>query len=127
VVGVTSEQAKKVLVVEDDSLVCLLLQDLLAELGCVAVGPANTAAKAETLAVGEPVDFALLDLTLGLGDSYRTAELLRERGVPFAFLTGHGSERIREDMRGEAALQKPIDFDELEQLLSRFGLLPPAS
>ena len=121
------DRPSKVLVVEDDGLICLLLEDLLAELGCDVVGPANTAENAEAMAVGQPVDFALLDVTLGGDTSYGTAELLRKRRIPFAFLTGHDSERIREDMRGAPVLRKPIDIDKLEQLLRRSRILPPLS
>jgi CheY-like chemotaxis protein len=112
-----SETPSRVLVVEDDGLVCLLLEDLLAELGCDVVGPANTAENAELIASDQPFDFALLDVNLGHRTSYGTAEILRQRKIPFAFLTGHGVDRIREDMRGEPVLPKPIDIEELEQLL----------
>ena len=120
------EKPSKVLVVEDDGLVCLLLEDLLAEFGCDVVGPASTAENAELIAADQPVDFALLDVNLGYHTSYATAEILRGRHIPFAFLTGHGSERIREDMRGAPVLPKPIDVDQLEQLLRSSRLLPPA-
>ena len=120
-----NDKPSKVLVVEDDGLICLLLEDLLAELGCDVVGPATTAEAAERIALDQPVDFALLDVTLGLGASYGAAELLRARHIPFAFLTGHDTGRIREDMRGAPMLPKPINLDDLEQLLRRSKVLPP--
>jgi len=120
-----TDNPSKVLVVEDDSLICLLLGDLLSELGCDVVGPVSTAENAESIAVDQPLDFALLDVNLGHDTSYATAEILRRRNIPFAFLTGHGVERIREDMRFAPLLLKPIDVDELKHVLEQSRALGP--
>jgi CheY-like chemotaxis protein len=108
----------RVLVVEDESLVAMLVEDLLRDLGCEVVGPAATAAQAIALARGRSLDFALLDVNLGEGeDSFGVADLLRGRHVPFAFVTGYGERGVRPDLRDAPVISKPINPRVLERVL----------
>ena len=54
-------EGKRILVVEDEILVALLIEDMLADLGCIILGPFNTVSKALRAAVTERVDLALLE------------------------------------------------------------------
>src|SRR5206468_250859 len=61
---------------------------------------------------------ARLDLNLGEGQtSFEAADILRGRGVPFAFLTGYGVQGVRPDLRDAPVLGKPVDPEELRRLL----------
>jgi CheY-like chemotaxis protein len=107
----------RILVIEDEALICMLLEDVLEGFGCTVVGPAMTVAQGEELARSEPLHFAVLDVNLGRGDSFGVAEILARRGVPFAFITGYGKAGVRKDLQAAPVLQKPIDIDRLEQIL----------
>lgn len=112
----------RVLVVEDELFVAMLVEDLLGDLGCTVVGPASSAREAVLAAQGEVFDFALLDVNLGDGEtSFQTAEILRERRVPFAFVTGYGDQGVRADLRDVPILSKPIDPRQLARVIERLG------
>jgi CheY-like chemotaxis protein len=107
-----------VLVVEDESLVAILLEDLLADLGCDVVGPAANTADALAHARRGGVDLALLDVNLGDGaTAFALADALKAMGVPFAFVTGYGLEGVRPDLRDAPVISKPVDVAELAKLL----------
>jgi DNA-binding NtrC family response regulator len=112
-----ADSQPRILIIEDEALICMLLEDVLQGLGCAVVGPAMTVDHAERLARSEEVHFAVLDVNLGRGDSFGVAEILAGKGVPFAFITGYGKAGVRKDLQHAPVLQKPIDIDRLEQIL----------
>jgi CheY-like chemotaxis protein len=81
---------RKVLVLEDEPVVAMLVEDMLVELGCIVVGPASRLDDALAMAEREELDLAVLDINLGRVDSFPVAEILRQRSVPFIFATGYG-------------------------------------
>ncbi|PZR34996.1 response regulator [Caulobacter segnis] len=110
------------LVVEDELFVAMLVEDLLGDLGCQVVGPASSAAEAIRIAESGTFDFALLDVNLGDGaTSFDAAEILRLRGVPFAFVTGYGEQGVRADLRDAPILSKPIDPSRLARIVDAIG------
>ncbi len=80
----------KVLVVEDEMMVSMLIEDMLSDLGCEVVGPASRLDEAIALANEAELDCAVLDVNLGGQPIFPLADLLREKGAPFAFATGYG-------------------------------------
>src|SRR5579883_73994 len=82
----------RVLLVEDEALVAMMMQDVLEDLGCTVFGPHRTIASAVGAAKEETVDLALLDINLGDELVYPAAEILASRGVGFVFLTGYDNE-----------------------------------
>lgn len=110
----------QILVVEDEALVSMLLEDMLEDLGHVVVGPAGSLNEALALA-GEdarPIDVALLDVNLRGAPSYPVAELLKARGVPIVFTTGHGDAGW-DGAPGAPVLTKPYDIGQLDAALKR--------
>ncbi|WP_298746318.1 response regulator [uncultured Brevundimonas sp.] len=100
---------RRVLVVEDESLVAMLLETILEDMGCVPVGPAATVEDGLRLAAGdEPVDAALLDVNIAGRQVFPIAEALKARGVPFVFSTGYGEGGLPDQWRGLPTLQKPF-------------------
>jgi CheY-like chemotaxis protein len=81
---------QRVLVVEDEPVVAMCLEDILEGLGYVPVGPAARLSEGLMLAEREPLDAAILDINLAGERSTPIAEVLRDRGVPFAFASGYG-------------------------------------
>lgn len=99
---------RRVLVVEDESLVAMLLETILEDMGCETVGPAATIDEGLRLAADERIDAALLDVNVSGRQVFPVAEALKERGVPFVFSTGYGEGGLPDEWRGHATLQKPF-------------------
>jgi CheY-like chemotaxis protein len=109
-------QALRVLVVEDEPVVAMCLEDILDALGCVPVGPAGRLSEGLALAESEPLDAAILDINLAGERSTPIAEMLRARGVPFAFASGYGS--APEGFAGKVPLiEKPYGERDVEVAL----------
>ena len=113
--SVTKEfQGLRVLLVEDEAMICLLLEDMLQEFGCEIVGPACDLKRATDLAQGEAsIDVAVLDVNLGGQVVFPVAEILAKRGVPILFTTGLGADELPEAWRGHQTVQKPMGMDQL--------------
>jgi CheY-like chemotaxis protein len=109
----------RVFVVEDESLLALLLEDMLAELGCAVVGSASTVSEAIDAVRQRTFDVAILDIKLGAEKSFPVAEVLAARGVPFVFATGYGDGQVDDRWRDRQVLQKPFAQDQLAEVLRR--------
>ena len=109
----------RILVAEDEPLVAMNLSKSLAELGFSVVGPYSTLAKAATAAVETEVDAALLDVNLNGETVYPVAEILASKNVPFAFITGYGTEALRGKYANAPVLEKPVDQRTLQILLAQ--------
>ena len=107
----------KVLVVEDEMMVSMLIEDMLTDLGCTVVGPAARLDEAMDLARDSDIDCAVLDVNLGGQPIFPLADLLREKGAPFAFATGYGDAGLREVDKGSPVLQKPFREGDLARVL----------
>ena len=100
----------RLLVVEDEALVAMLIEDILLDLDCVVIGPVGTVAQALALLHHEEIDGALLDVNLGGGErSYPVADALAARNVPFVFVTGYGEAGVEGRYAPVTVLQKPFD------------------
>ncbi|WP_192181536.1 response regulator [Mesorhizobium amorphae] len=114
---------RRILVVEDEILVLMMIEDMLGDLGCESVTSAATIEKAIALIEAQVFDAAMLDMNLDGDDSNAVADALAERGVPFIYSTGNSGRDMREGFSSRAVLRKPFSFDELssklERLLSR--------
>jgi CheY-like chemotaxis protein len=107
----------RVLVVEDEMMVSMLIEDMLTDLGCTVVGPASRLDEAIDLATTTEIDCAVLDVNLGGQPIFPLADLLRERGRPFAFATGYGDAGLRDVDKGTPVLQKPFREGDLARVL----------
>ncbi|MDB5436809.1 MAG: response regulator [Phenylobacterium sp.] len=107
----------RVLVVEDEMMVSMLIEDMLTDLGCTVVGPASRLDEALDLAKAADIDCAVLDVNLGGQPIFPLADLLRERGLPFAFATGYGDAGLRDVDHGAPVLQKPFREGDLARVL----------
>jgi len=100
---------RRVLVVEDESLVAMLLETILEDMECVPIGPASNVDDGQKLARDtENLDAALLDVNVAGRQVFPVAEALKERGVPFVFSTGYGEGGLPDEWRGQATIQKPF-------------------
>lgn len=100
---------RRVLVVEDESLVAMLLETILEDMECVPIGPASNVDDGQRLARDtEKLDAALLDVNVAGRQVFPVAEALKERGVPFVFSTGYGECGLPDEWRGQPTIQKPF-------------------
>jgi DNA-binding response OmpR family regulator len=112
--------ALSILVVEDTFLVADMIAEELASAGCNVVGPVARLRPGLTAASVEPLDGAFLDVNLAGEHSFPIADVLTERGIPFAFLTGYGDGIIPPQYQHVPRLSKPFELRELTMLARRF-------
>jgi PAS domain S-box-containing protein len=116
-------QKVRVLLVEDEVLVGIMMQDLLRELGCTVVGPFAGATEANAALCEGGVDIAVLDINLGRELVYPLADILADRKVPFFFVTGYAAETVDRRFAAVPVLEKPVDRDRLKEELARSSKL----
>lgn len=102
-----------VLVVEDEMLVLMNVEMMLEDLGCSAIYAAANVAQAVALLAEHSFDAALLDVNLGGEKSYPIADILIQRGIPFAFSTGCTDHGDRIDFEDRSILRKPYLREDL--------------
>ncbi len=112
-----TERPPRVLVVEDELFVAMMIEDYLRDLGFEVVGPALRLERGLDLARDEMLDFAVLDVNLADKPSFPIADVLRTRGVPFIFATGYGTLGLSDAYSGTTTLQKPFDLQELARAI----------
>jgi CheY-like chemotaxis protein len=108
---------RRILIVEDEAMIALLIEDVLTDLGSTVVGPAARLDEALALARSAEVDLAALDLNLAGDAVYPVAEALAQRGIPFVFMTGYGQFGIAEPWRGRPSIAKPFRPSQLANFL----------
>jgi CheY-like chemotaxis protein len=111
----TIEPRHRILVVEDEAMVGMLLEDMVLDCGGEIIGPVARFEEALALAQAAEFEVAVLDLNLNGTLSYPIAEVIRNRGIPIIFATGYGTDGLREDFRGCPTLQKPFSQGEFAQ------------
>jgi len=112
-----------ILVVDDETMIVMLLEDMLADLGCTVAGSAGSVA--QSLAVIDQneltLDGAFLDINLRGELVYPVADALKARGVPFVFVTGNAVYGIDPGYAGVPALPKPFGVHAIEQAVKLFA------
>ncbi len=108
----------RILVVEDNFLAAEVVRDVLEGSGCTVVGPVGRLAEGVRLAQDEQLDGAVLDVNLNGEWCFPIANALRDRAVPFVFLTGYGDATVLpHDLRSARRLAKPILGSQLIEVL----------
>ncbi len=114
-----SAMGRRILVVEDEALVAMLVEDALVEAGYEVIGPARSVAQAMKLLEGETPAAAVLDLNLAGETSTPVADALAKRGVPFVVATGYGVAGVPPAHRAAPVLPKPYDPADLTATIAR--------
>lgn len=110
---------KRILVVEDEPLIAMMLSDYLEDAGCEIVGPAQSVNTAQALAAEAPIDGALVDGNLAGRPVDDVARTLRDRGVPFAFVTGYGRGALPAGFEEAPIVEKPFTQEQVTVVLDR--------
>ena len=109
--------AKRILVVEDELMIRMLLEDMLGELGYTVAAEAARIDEALEAAQTADFDIAILDVNLNGQPISPVADALVARGMPFVFATGYGERGLPEPYRNHPALQKPFQAEQLKSAL----------
>jgi CheY-like chemotaxis protein len=112
------ESRLTVLIAEDNLIPALEIEDIVRDLGCQVVGPVGKLSEVMKLIETTQFDAALLDVELKNGEKvYPAADLLRSRGIPFAFFTAYDREVLGPKYANDIVVEKPFLRAELEKCL----------
>lgn len=103
-----------VLLVEDESAIAMLIEEMLEDLGCTVVASVAQLAKALQIAKVLEVDLAILDVNLAGERVFPVAQVLRERHIPFLFSTGYGASGVPGEFADCPVLHKPFAQKDLQ-------------
>jgi CheY-like chemotaxis protein len=105
---------RRVLVVEDEAIISMMVEDALTDAGAMVVGPASSVEKALALiARGEPIDAAAIDMNLNGRLVTPVAQALAARGIPVVMLTGYDLAGIPDELKGLPLVSKPFSPERL--------------
>ena len=107
----------RVLVVEDEAMIAMLVEDMVTDFGSEVVGPAARVEEALSLARKAELDAAILDINVGGAVIFPVADILDERGIPVIFASGYGSGTVPKRFVGAPVLPKPFSFQNLAEAL----------
>lgn len=114
---------RRVLIVEDETLILMMIEVMLTDLGCESITTAATTDKAISLIDAQDFDVAMLDVNLNGNTSHPVAAALVARSVPFVYCTGNNSHKPKGAYPAPPVLRKPFTCEQLVQILTR--LLSP--
>jgi CheY-like chemotaxis protein len=114
---------RRVLVVEDEMVVAMLVEDMIADLGYEVAGIVSRVDDAMKLVDSEGFDVAVLDVHLNGRLIFPFADALAERHIPFVFATGYGERGIPREHSNWPVLQKPFRAEDLKRALDRLDAI----
>src|SRR3569623_2571624 len=118
----SSPPPPRLLVVEVEYLIRMLLEDMLDDLGYKVATAVGSLAEAREAAASGDFQAAILDVNVDGEQIFPVADILAGRGLPFVFVTGYGEGSLPDTNRSNTTLQKPFQADRLKAVLA--GLLP---
>ncbi len=110
---------KRILVVEDEMLILMMIEEMLADHGCESVSAAATTDRALALIGAQTFDAAMLDMNLNGQKTRAVADALAARGVPFIFSTGYSGVDMRDGYGNRPILKKPFRDEQLVEILTQ--------
>jgi CheY-like chemotaxis protein len=110
------QTGNRVLLVEDEILVAMMMKDILSELGFAIIGPFSRLDEAMVAAVHEDIDAGIIDVNLGGEFVYPVADVLAARRIPFVFITGYGVESIDNRFGYIPIIKKPVQRQVLQKI-----------
>jgi len=108
---------RRVLVVEDDVMIRMLIEDMLGDLGFAVAAEASKVHEALAAVNSTAFDVAILDVNLSGETTGPVAEALAARGTPFVFATGYGEHGLPDQFRDRPLLKKPFQIESLKRML----------
>jgi CheY-like chemotaxis protein len=108
----------RILVVEDEMLIGMLLEDMLVDMGYQVTAVVPRLKDALAAVERESFDIAILDVHLHGESAFPVADALITKNIPFVFATGYGERGLPDNYRTRPVLQKPFAKDDLERVLN---------
>ncbi len=108
----------KVLLVEDEGVVAMMIEDMLEALGCEVVSSIARVTPALEIAAKADIDLAVLDVNVAGEQVFPVAEVLRDRSIPFLFSTGYGASGLPSHFSDRQVLSKPFSDSELQEKIA---------
>src|SRR5215204_7053949 len=113
----TDKPRCRILVVEDEAMIAMLVEEMVLDFGSEVVGPAAKMDEALRFASDVSLDAAILDVNVGGAVVFPVADLLRAREVPIIFATGYGAGALPPRFQNDPALSKPFSYETLAEAL----------
>jgi CheY-like chemotaxis protein len=110
---------RRILVVEDEMLIVMMIEAMLQDLGCVSVTSAATIEHAISLIEGQDFEAAMLDVNLSGRSSRPVAAALAARGVPFFLSTGNAAHHTMDSYGDRPVLRKPFTDKDLIAIFTK--------
>jgi CheY-like chemotaxis protein len=115
------------LLVEDETLIRMMLAQIVEELGHLVVSEAANIEAAMSLAETQSFDLALLDINIAGSVVTPVVHILDKRGIPIILVSGYSNQTIPAELRGRLLVEKPFSQDTLVSAINRaIGLAPAA-
>jgi DNA-binding NtrC family response regulator len=112
-------QKQRVLIVEDEAMIRMMLADMLADIGHDVAAEASTLDEARRCAEETEFDLAILDVNLNGEQIFPVVDIIGKRNLPFLLSTGYGANGLPEAYRSAPVLQKPFELDRLRDAINR--------
>lgn len=109
----TGDGGKRIILIEDEALVAMELEASLSGAGYQIVGEAGNLEQAKRLIAGTACDAALLDVNLAGRPVDELVAALKQKNVPFAFVTGYGRAGLPDGCREAMVVEKPFSRERL--------------
>jgi CheY-like chemotaxis protein len=109
----------RLLVVEDEMLILMMIEDMLEALGCTSIQSAGTNERALALLAAQNFDAVMLDMNLNGVSSQPVARFLALCGTPFIYSTGSSLDQVEDRFKDRPFLRKPYSDDHLTLAFSR--------
>lgn len=111
---------QNIFIVEDEVVVAFEMTDILEDIGFNVIGPSIHLEDAKVKAREGDIDIAFLDVNLGRGKTSKpVADILRERGIPFVYITAYDADQISFLMPDDRVVKKPVSSQKLMETLRR--------
>ena len=117
--GRSPDEPARVLLVEDEALIALMLEDMLEGMGCAVTALAPRVSVGVSLAETGEFDLALLDVNVAGENVEPVANMLARRGIPFIFATGYGEAGVPLVHRERPVVAKPFRVEQLEAAIRK--------
>ncbi len=118
-------RGNRVMIVEDEAMIGMMMKEMIADLGYSPAGPFNTLAGALRAAQEDDVDFAILDVNLAGEWVYPVADVLTRREIPFIFITGYGADSLDHRFARTPVYEKPVEAKVLESIFAGPQIVRP--
>lgn len=106
-------EGRRLLVVEDEYLIASDLMAALEKARATVYGPVSDLDRAIEIAESFPLDAAILDINLHGKMVFPAADVLKQRSIPFVFVTGYGSHLLPQTFQAAPCMTKPFDERDL--------------